>query len=529
MKKHTLKSLVAMLLALTVVFALTACSTGGDDTQPSVNVTLPSNQETNPDTGEMQWETDFSDCEEITITIMTMDYQYAPLNSDQLILQELSRRTKVNFEFQVIPAGDYATKLNTMLMTGNLPDLVNVQGVDSVSAYLDEGIVMNLTDYMETLAPSLMKYIESVDPNAKNLKDDDGNIWFVPKIDTSALNTMLVINQDMLDQVGMDVPTTVEEFYDVLTAFKGLGNDVIPLGAGISPFIPIANAFGTTYGERWVRLDGEYIYTPYQQQEQVKDMLMYLNKLYTEGLLDKQFLTRTYQDAVALQQAGKVGVFNCWQDEINMWAAETSEYNYVPLYPMSSEYGQGIAGFRDPYLYYYCISADSPYADRIIRMLNYMCTEEGMELMNWGIEGVTFYKDEDGNRHYMEEITSWENNGAVEGRRQFGIDLITFPNYMDYDSWVESVDKNLPAIMEEQSKYYYEVQPNLILKEDEAERYAEIMTDVEKLASTSYTKFIVGQLNFESDWDSFIDQMETLGIEEAIEICQGAYERWLAR
>lgn len=525
---------LASLLALT---ALAACGGSVSDTSSDGSPVSQGDSASGGDSSgspAVNPELDFSKDEEITITVMTNDYISEPISGDQLVLKELGKRTKVKINFQVVPSADYLSKLNTTIVSNRLPDFVNILSPDTVSKYLADGILVRLNDLLDKYGKSIKKKIAEIPGMEKNLKDDNGNIWYLPRIDTSGLNTMYIINKKFLDQCKLDVPTTIDEFYNCLKAFKALGNDIIPLGAGFATSLemPIFNAFRTSYGDRWLYLDGKYVYTPYEHADRVKAALQFLNKCYSEGLIDREYYALSNDDAYAKMCSGKLGVFNCWQDGVPGWMEgneDNPELSYVPLYPLSSEYGQGIAGRRSPLSGYYSISSKSKYADRIVRMVNYMLTDEGMELMNWGIKGQTYVVNDDGTKSYTDMIMKYDNNDPVNGRRHYGMDHVNFINCMDLDSWAQTVDDPLPEIMKNMQKYYLPDQPVLVLSAKEGDRFAQIMADVDKYVTTCYQQFIVGQLNFTSDWDNFQKQMKNMGVEEAIKIRKTAFDRWLKR
>lgn len=479
-------------------------------------------------------ELDFSNDKEITVTVLTNDYVSEPISGDQLILKELSKRTKVNFEFQVVPSADYTTKLNTLIFSGRMPDFVNVVSPDLVSNYFGDGVFTRLNELIDTCGKSLKKCIDKIEGMDKNLKDNDGNIWFLPRIDTSGLNTMYIINKKFLDQCKLSVPTTTDELYNCLKAFKSLGNNVIPLGAGYATSLemPIFNAFGTSYSTRWLYIDNEYLYVPYEHGDRVKAALMFLNKCYSEGLIDKEYYALSNDDAFTKMESGNLGVFNCWQDGVPGWM-EGNEDNpglsYVPLYPLSSEFGQGITSRRSPLSGYYAISSNSKYADRIVKTVNYMCTDEGIDLMNWGIKGDTYTVDSDGNKKFTDKIMKYDNNDPVNGRRHYGMDQVNFINFMDIMSWAQTVEDPLPEVMKNLEKYYIPDQPNIILSSKDSDKVAQIMADVDKYVTTCYQQFICGQLNFTSDWENFRYQMKKMGVEEAISIKREAFKKWNAR
>ncbi len=530
--KH-LKKTLYFILIFALVAGSTACAKNNSMSSSSVSEASIQSPESSAPTGEVNQELDFSKDEPITITFMTNDFVQAPINAKQPVLAELAKRTKVTIDYQVIPSADYASKLTLYMGSGKLPDLVNVVTPDNVSKYLADNVFAVLNNSVNAYGKSFLKELDTISGALKNLKDDNGNLYFLPRIDTCGLSTQMIINNAFLKKLGLPVPTTVDEFYTTMKAFKTLGSDVIPLGSGFATSLetPIFNAFGTSYNIRWYYNDGQYYYAPYMQQKQVKSALMLLAKMYSEGLIDKEYYAMSNDDALSKMQSGKLGAFNSWQDGIPAWTAgnkDNPDLDYLPVYPLSSSYGQGIMGRREPLAGYYAISSKSKYTDRIVKMYNYMCTDEGKELMNWGIKGETYTIDEKGEKAYTDIIMK-HVEGPITGRRYLGIDHVNFPNIMDLNSWEKTVEDPLPSIMEKCKPYYIDSQPNLISTAEQSNRLAQIMTDIDKLVTTSYQQFICNQLNFNEDWDNFIKQMEQMKIQEAIDLKMKVFEKWKNR
>lgn len=176
--------------------------------------------------------------------------------------------------------------------------------------------------------------------------------------------------------------------------------------------------------------------------------------------------------------------------------------------------------------YYIPTGAKAP-LDRILEMFDYLYSEEGIRLFGYGIENET-YVMQNGKPVYTDVILKHEL-GAVNGRRQFGINPNPFPHVSLDQGWI---DIGLPGDVQaynELKPYFIPSAPRLTATVEEAASVATIATDINKLINDSLVKFIVGELNLTNDWDSFQASIKSMGFEKWNEVVQAQYQRWLKR
>lgn len=523
------KRIIALLIVVILLFSFVACKSQGKDKEVE---TGDKSDAENKDKNilEKDKEEDNGDKETITIKYMTRDFQNAPTEATQLTYTELSKRIGIELDFQLVPNSQYNEKLNTVIASAEYPDLLRV-GLGIINKHADDGIFTELNDLYEEYGTNALKEFEKTPGLMKDLKDDKGRMFFLPRLDYCELSTVDMINKDLLAQIGKDVPQTVDEFYECLVGFKELGDDIIPWGAGQWTDLTqhIFNAFGTS--RSWLFIDGEVYYAPYDFQDKTKACIEFINKCYREGLIQQEYYTMSDDDKEPFVRSGKLGVFNIWQDGSGKYTKgdprNIDNLNYVPLIAIEGPFGDRIADYRHPITDPHVIPSASKYADRIMQMYDYMATDEGKELMNWGVEGDTFVS-EDGKRKYTEKITEHEA-GVVNGRRHYGMDQIGVLYIMDADSWAQTVSESTVEIIEASRPFFIKESPFLTPTEEENERLAEIMTDIGTLFEEMYLKFVVGEVDIAKEWDRLIKEMEEMGIEEAIEIQKRVYARYKSR
>ncbi|MBQ8087888.1 MAG: extracellular solute-binding protein, partial [Clostridia bacterium] len=291
-----MKRLFACLLSLLL---LVGCSLSG--VAESAGTTLfPTDENGYPDLGG------------VTITIwMPFDSntaEYATSYGELKIIQKLEEMLNVNLEFMHPPVGSETEGFSTMLASGEYPDIIwndyvkkHYQG--GVAMAYDDGLIW---DYTELVSPETTpNYWEKVMEQpymARQAVDDEGrNVGLGAQVSGSEESTTcmwgLMIRQDLLDEAGLEVPVTLDDWTEMLRTFKEMGVKY-PLLLNKSGYWRSRNAFSGAYNvdTRDFNLteDGGVEYGP--ATEGYKEMLKYVHTWYSEGLINPDFTTDTQAD-----------------------------------------------------------------------------------------------------------------------------------------------------------------------------------------------------------------------------------------
>lgn len=213
----------------------------------------------------------------------------------------------------------YLEQLNLRIAAGDMPDMFTpVNGVEN--DLIKSGALLDLTDLLPEKAPHLWESIPEEIWDAVRANDPTGEnrIYVIPSVIAYGRNGAM-IRKDWLDELGLDMPTTQEEFVEVLQAFK---NDD-PNGNGIADELPtggreearwMSQLFGQ-YGismwegyPQWDIYDGEFTYSAVTQN--MKDCLQWISELYEEGLIDPETLLN---DKAAWDGKINSGVVGIWE------------------------------------------------------------------------------------------------------------------------------------------------------------------------------------------------------------------------
>lgn len=494
----------------------------------------------------------------ITDRDITLTY-WTPLNSkvssfatsfsDVLCYQELEKATGIKLEFQHPPVGQESEQFNLMLASKKLPDLIyyNWSGVSGgVDLYLDEGTILKLNDYIETLAPNYNSILEKYPQAKRETQTDDGDVYMFPFLRTDEKLQFykgLLIRQDWLDKLGLNVPQTPDEWYNVLKAFK----EQDPNGNGIADELPIVskkleaietfiNGFGAS--SDYIVKDGRVAYGPIQPE--YKEALEFVRKLYMEGLIDPDFYLTddNAMDAkVISNQAGSMyGALTSHMSKyMSMMQKDNPDVSIAAVPSLRSADGNTYIFNK---LLSRCstgngtvITKDNKYVAESIKLLDYFYGEEGHMIANFGVEDDT-YTIADGEPVYTDKILKDPNGTAVGDMLARFVIAPTSGSFLQDPRYLEQIliypeQKTAPEIWSK-NVVTDRILPAVTLTSDEQTEYSALNNDIATYKDEMVNKFIIGTESLDS-FDEFVATINKLGIEEAVAIQQGAYDRYLNR
>lgn len=451
---------------------------------------------------------------------------------------------KVNY---ISPAvNEEVTQMNLLLATPNsMPELVrydfdkNYNG--GVAGAISDGILIDATKLIEENAPNFMAIINSNDDLKKGAYSDDGKIVkfgsIIQNLETQSYPyNGPMLNKNFLDKTGLPVPETIDEWEDVLQAFKKNGVE-IPLG-NFGNLGVFAGAYGVT-ATGFFNDNGTVKYGP--MEKGYIDYISRMHKWYEEGLIDQDFISKKPGDFRKDFESGISGATSLHVFEFKTAPAVSAAQGIDPVvvvaapYPVlnkgeKNHFRQHLSMFNK-YPIFVTKTAKDPVA--LIKWVDYFYSPEGIFETNWGRKGVegyedTYYEDKDGKKHYTEAITAPENDGmnmvyllrdACTYWEDTGVynDPDTGECWAQngWDTWKKAdFDKTMPE--------------TICLTPEESSRYSEIMTDITTYVEEMAAKFVMGTESLENI-DEYVETIKNMNIAEAIQIQQNALDRYLSR
>lgn len=341
------------------------------------------------------------------------------------ILTELCNRTGIDFKPLVVENTAHEEKFNTLSAAGMLPDIVNVAGYDRMMEMIEFGAILPLNELLDAYGQEIvanigMKTMEST------FAYQNGQIYGIPKQNRYSA---LMVRQDWLDNLNLKVPTTTEEFYDVAVAFTkndpdGNGkNDTGGLAINMS-FPTTAQFLFTSFGVPFssnALVDDQVV--PYFMHPNYMQAIEFTRTLYYEGLMEADFFTIANLDLLGKLWDGTYGFY--YGDPIgttNNWLVGgryTEDPQPVMTYTvLLDENGKGGA-IESMHASFWCVSSTCKNPEAAMKLLNYVCSEEGNQLTYAGIEGKHWAWNEDGTISYLNEYADSAMHRADGGYAYF--------------------------------------------------------------------------------------------------------------
>ncbi len=461
-------------------------------------------------------------------------------------IKELEKRTGIHLEFQHATGTAVDEQFNLLLASGELPDLIMYKWLMesvNVDGIVNDGVILRLNDYINKYAPNYKKVLEENPLAAKELKLLDGSI---PTFAMLQLEPMLrtssgfMIRQDWLDRLGLQMPQTIDDWYTVLKAFKeqdangnGDPNDEIPFSAGTSQqFVNFLGAYGIGSDEFYVK-DGKMKYGPLEPE--FEQYIRTMSKWYKEGLIDNEYLTVGQSNKMESDIGG--ATFGAVSGNLGKWTNVAKEtvpgFNLVGApWPMAEDgvrYSTGKAYVKQVNDSGIAISSNCEHIKEAVKWLDYLFTEEGTRLVQFGIEGES-YEMVDGVPTFTDAVMNNKDGWTVDQAvAKYAFPHIGFPKIMSKHAYTqiqmgsEVQTKSVETWMDCDTSLLYS---DLLMTPEEKAEFTSIKVQVDTFTDEMFSKLILGTEDFKN-YDKVIDNIKKMGIERALEIAQTAYERFV--
>lgn len=469
-----------------------------------------------------------------------------------LINNVIEEITGVKINWECVSSDNFDTVAQTRLAAGiDLPDIIRVPVITgALIKYADEGLLINLSDYIsEENTPNIWKRLQDSKYLQAISTAPDGNIYGLPYAELGTNDIMvnwIDIRKDWLENLGLEMPTTLEEYHKVLLAFKeqdangnGDPNDEIPLGYqnnGMFGLYAFKGMFGLSYGTDMWHVDENGKVQLSLVDNRLKDMYKMLNDWYNEGLLYTDVSNAGYNDLLAQNRLGGQTLLALDNVMTNQGIAydicPEAEYVYIPLLDNNGYYN-GVSVPDDQkaldkrsggYWGYFAVTADCENPEVAVKWLDYVWgSQESQDLRYWGIEGVT-YDVVDGEKVFKDEIVN-SPKGAIGQMRGLGC----WPNYLGFESGEAFLGMFKGTYPEqahaELSPYLRDQVPVLLGTPEEDAIYQQYYADLETYIKESTIGFITGTKSID-EWDSYVQTCYDMGLAEVLEVRQAWWDRY---
>lgn len=545
-RRSMLLSLGATLGAATL--GLTGCSSdGGDDKKGS---DLSKNRADAMDkfgVGDQ-----FKATSPVTFTTLLNDNPGYPEKSNWLFWTELAKRTNVTLKPTVVPLSDYENKRSVIIGAGDAPFLIPKTYPGQEAPFVASGAILAVSDYVDLLPNYRDKVAKwNLQGDVDTVLQDDGKYYVLPGLHQDVwIDYTFAIRSDILDQLGLQMPKTLDDLHNALKAMKAAHPDRYPMtdrwsqptpgGAMLQTF---GQAFGAGYGGGWgyanATYDGgsdKFVLTG--AMDQYKAMIDYTRTLVAEKLLDPESFTQSDDQANAKFTSGKSFVISTnAQELVNTYRpglAKTDPNAKVVKMPVPvGPAGEVKVGLRlENGLMISKKARDSKDFVALMQFVDWLFySDEGQIFAKWGVENVTYTRDAAGNFKLTKDVDYVGLNPTASKKlnADFGFSNGNFA-YGGSTQLLESTfseeEKQFQAIMT--ARKTLPVPPPHPLNADEQEQFALWEAPLKDYVQQQTLKFILGERPM-SQWDSFTSELKGKNGDQYLSLINGAYDRYKSK
>jgi putative aldouronate transport system substrate-binding protein len=364
----------------------------------------------------------------------------------QWIQEHLLADENIAVTYFPIPRGQEVDGLNVHMAAGDAPDIVFTYNVQTWQGYARQGGLVDYGPILEDYGQDILDFFGEAHMALGQLEHVQ---WTVPGMRPIAANFSGVIRQDWLDALGLDVPETIDEFYDTMVAFKeedpgNLGDDVIPFAMG--NYLPnptwgirmIMEAFREPMSQR----DRAIHFEPAWTWPGTKEALRFVNQMYNEGLISPDFALDTTDDSQLNRDisAGRVGslignynlVYRLDYALSTTMADNVPGARFWPFDAFANSEGDHPKTIQNTNSFFIFTPTFSDAAEEAIRYLNWMIDPDNLFIIHNGFQGVHYTELVDGipqnfvptDQLETDEIFNKYDIGIISQPPQFGDPVI---------------------------------------------------------------------------------------------------------
>ncbi|MBO0991660.1 extracellular solute-binding protein [Bacillus sp. SD088] len=463
--------------------------------------------------------------------------------NDILIWNKYSEMTNIELNWeQQIQTDSLEEKRNLALAGGNLPDVFFLSSMPTLDLYKygKQGTFVKLNDLIDQYAPNLNKLMEENPEIKKGITFPDGNIYSLPSLVSPDFLSVRVasrpwFSKEVLNDVGMEVPETTDEFYQFLKDAKEKTDKVPYGGTSMDELVGwLEGSFGVA--NRGVRNENIDVDPNdpdkvrfYTTSDDYKALLEYMHTLYSEKLIEQNIFSIEWGQYLG-NAAEKKYASTVFYDPVELFGKEVgSDYDsaaalkgpngnqsFTKVAPMVSSIGS------------FVITKENPNPAATVRWMDYFYSDEGARLYYMGVEGETYEKTADGKYEYVDKIKNPAEGLTME--QEIAKHLTWLGGVQgiikeDYFQGSENAPASLEAAKKIEPYVADEIWPAFLYTEEENKFLASAGTDISKYVTEMTDKFISGDEPL-SKWDEYVKTIETMGLDKYMEIQQAAYDRY---
>ncbi len=543
-----MKRILAMLLAVVMTLSLVAC--GGSDEKPAAsNNDAPAETVAEANAEDAQVAQYPLTTEKKTLTVYIRDNSAGVIGNYGRVaaFQAAAEKLGVELEFIHPTTGSEADQFNLMIGSGQYPDIIVWEfstAAMGLSELIDNGVLIDMDSLIREYAPNYLKVLERNPIYPKEVRSNESKYQAFYTFTVSVpLSSGPVFREDILKKNGLTLPTTVDEWTEVLTAVKADPSVEYPLTAnknytGSVWFNELLPAFNTRI-DFCLDENGQVVYGP--ATENFRQYLAKLNEWYNAGLIDPEFMSNDSKAVNAKIASGSsvvasMAINSGIRNITNSARPENPDFQLTGVAWPTLNAGDVATYVLEGGITHTGVQAaiSSNCADPVLatQVLDFFYSEEGSDLLSWGIEGES-YTVNNGVKTFTDKIMkNPDGKPATEAILEYALPVYGFVNAMDNDAYLQlaiTLPEQGAARSLWQSLDSGATLPKIVVDKEVANEYRMILNDVQTFVQESYIKFVTGQSNLEGDWDTYLNTLKGMDLSYAVECVSNAYNAFQNR
>ncbi|MDR0999237.1 MAG: extracellular solute-binding protein [Clostridiales bacterium] len=454
--------------------------------------------------------------------------------------KELESRTGVSVEFTHPSLGQELEAFNLLISSGDFPDILELQPGLTYPGGLDKGIsdgvILRLNELIDQYAPNYKYFLDTMDVVAKEASTNEGNYaaFYSISVDGPQPPWMgMVVRKDWLDDLGLDTPATFDDWHEMLTAFKEQKGAVAPMMLQNYGYVPLDifhGGYGFANSGQYFQIDNVIHYAPLEDGH--KEYVEMMAQWFSEGLIDPDFASKSdFTPAKDYTTTGKTGAF--WEMyhviSSNYDLATEDGYELIAVPTPSKTEGEQLHVRQTNTttgMVSWALTSAASDPEKIVKWIDYGYSPEGDILAAYGVEGVSFEYGDNGKPAFNELI--YQNPDGLNLAEAYNYyakhgGAVAYHWDREY-AGQPAVNLNAQPIWMQNNDGAWMLPP-ITLSTQEGEEHALIYSDIQTYVQEMVVKFITGQEPM-ANYDQFVDQIRSMGIERCIEIQQSALDRF---
>ena len=487
-----------------------------------------------------------------TFNMYTQDDNEYPEGEDTVYNQFIKDKFHIKFDYDRIPRTDWETKTNTYFAVGSEPDITIGGKEPNYKSWAKD---MYLAPIDTTKLPNWRALFDDPDKVVQLASSSDGKLYYLPTVRQEKTQMCWVYREDVFKELGLDFPQTADEFYEVCKKIKEKYPDRIIISSNGQKKSSLTGFFQMFWIPELILSNQSCLdpvtneFIPYAMTtDNAREMYKYINKLYNEGILDKQILSiekDTFYSRCAQNNAfitynyvynteqftsktavnGNTGNWTWSGDMVTAYPDKGTIFKKDPAYSnwgpaFSAKLGEDQERYDAILAYYdWCASPEGQL------FTTYGLTDE--EAAKYGAEGsyemVNGEPEVKGNWYH--EVTNPKGDKINKVYGTLANTFIKHPK-MFQEVRGNEIDKLYDAFMAHDNYYYFDEFP-MRYTDQEEDDYTDLVTALDSKRDEYMARFMMGESdpNNDADWNKYISDMKKVGLDKFIELQTRVYER----